>query len=67
MIKLNLAVSSFGDQFGWIILEELKNNLSLLEFDIRASGLSSTTTMLIDEFVNRNLIRSLEIEESLEN
>lgn len=64
LVKLNLAVNSFNEQMGWTVLEEMRGNRSLQEFDVRNANLSSTTTMLIDELVNRNCISFQEISES---
>lgn len=64
MVKLNLAVNSFNEQMGWTVLEEMRGNRSLQEFDVRNANLSATTTMLIDELVNRNCISFQEIAES---
>lgn len=64
LVKLNLAVNSFNEQMGWTVLEEMRGNRSLQEFDVRNANLSATTTMLIDELVNRNCISFQEIAES---
>lgn len=61
--KLFVSVNKFDDHLGWSIIERLQQTLSLVELDIRNSSLSATTTMLIDEIINRNLINSLEENE----
>lgn len=62
-MKLNLSVNNFGDQLGWNIVEQLRDTKTMLELDLRNSYLSATTTMLIDQLINRNNIYSLEEKE----
>lgn len=58
LVSINLSVNNFVDQLGWSVLEELQNNYFLIKCDLRNASLSATITMLLDELVNRNVLKS---------